>query len=111
MTRRRAPRIAPPAAVVWTNRALADLQAIGDYIALDSPVAARRWVDGLMALAERAAAAPLAGRRVPEIGNDSIREVFKRTCRLVYRLTDHRIEVLTVFEGHRILPDDFSEGE
>jgi mRNA-degrading endonuclease RelE of RelBE toxin-antitoxin system len=35
--------------------------------------------------------------------------VFKRTYRIVYRVTEERIEVLTVFEGHRLFPDDVNE--
>ena len=88
---------------------MADLEAIGSFIAMDNPGAARRWVEALMALALRAAATPLAGRRVPEMANDSIREVFQRSYRLVYRVRDRRIEVLTVFEGHRLFPNDLEE--
>jgi hypothetical protein len=32
--------------------------------------------------------------------------VFKRTYRIVYRVRDDRMEVLTVFEGHRLFPRD-----
>jgi plasmid stabilization system protein ParE len=46
---------------------------------------------------------------VPEIGNTRIREVFKGPYRLIYRVADERIEVLTVFEGHRLLPKDVDE--
>jgi plasmid stabilization system protein ParE len=59
-----------------------------------------------MATAERTAGAPMAGRRVPELGRDDIREVFKRTYRVVYRVPGDRIEVLMVFEGHRLFPRD-----
>ena len=92
--------------VVWTDRALSDLEAIGDYIAADNPRAAARSVGLLMAAAERAALVPMAGRRVPELGRDDVREVFKRTYRIVYRVTSDRIEILTVFEGHRLFPRD-----
>jgi toxin ParE1/3/4 len=90
---------------------VADLEAVGDYIARDNPVAAERWMRELMSVAERAASAPLAGRRVPELARDDVREVFKRTYRIVYRITEKRIEVLTVFEGHRLFPDDVNENE
>lgn len=103
MTPRRRSRARP---VVWTDRALLDLEAIGDFIAADNPRAAERWVEALMATAERAAAMPMAGRRVPELGRDDVREVLKRTYRIVYRVTNERIEILTVFEGHRLFPRD-----
>ena len=106
MTSRRSPlkRSTKPLAIVWADRALSDLEAIGDFIAADNPVAAARWVGVLVATAQRAAGAPMAGRRVPELGRDDIREVFKRTYRVVYRVRTDRIEVLTVFEGHRLFP-------
>ncbi|HLT38795.1 MAG TPA: type II toxin-antitoxin system RelE/ParE family toxin, partial [Enhygromyxa sp.] len=59
-----------PRTLVWTLGALADLEEIADYIALDKPAAALRWAQVLTAMAEHAAAMPLAGRRVPELDRD-----------------------------------------
>ncbi len=87
----------------WTERALADLIAIGEYIAADKPDAARRWVERLRHQASVAAELPLAGRRVPEIERDDVRETFLRSYRIVYRVEADGITVLTVFEGHRLL--------
>ncbi|MCZ7680564.1 MAG: type II toxin-antitoxin system RelE/ParE family toxin [Sandaracinaceae bacterium] len=112
MTRKRASRPGPGErrpSLVWTERALRDLEAIGDYIAADDPAAAARWVGKLLKVAERAGKAPLAGRRVPEIGRDDIRELFLRTYRVVYRVRERRVEVLTIFEGHRLMPRDLAD--
>ncbi|MFW5740274.1 MAG: type II toxin-antitoxin system RelE/ParE family toxin [Myxococcota bacterium] len=58
-----------------------------------------------------AAEVPLAGRRVPEIGRDDVRETFLRSFRIVYRVDEDSITVLTVFEGHRLLREsDVDEG-
>jgi toxin ParE1/3/4 len=89
--------------VRWTERSLADLFAIGDYIALDNPGAARAWVERLRQCAVRAAKLPNAGRVVPEIGRSDVREVFLRTYRIIFRVVDDGIVVLTVFEGHKLL--------
>ena len=94
------------ATLFWTDRALSDLEAIGDYISRDDPRAAVRWIDQLLAAAVRAALNPLAGRPVPEVGRSDVREVFKKTYRIVYRVSRGRIEILTVFEGHRLFPDE-----
>jgi toxin ParE1/3/4 len=99
-------RTRAPLQLRWTVRAIADLEEIGDYISRDKPVAAARWVHQLIAVAERAALAPLSGRRVPELARDDIRELRRRTYRVVYRVTETHVDVLTVFEGHRLLPDD-----
>jgi plasmid stabilization system protein ParE len=45
-------------------------------------------------------------RVVPELGRDDIREVLKRTYRIVYRVRGDRVEVLTISEGHRLFPPD-----
>lgn len=87
----------------WTDRARRDLLAIGRYIAQDNPSTARRWVERLRERARQAAATPLAGRVVPELQRDDIREVFLRNYRIVYRVREDAIDVLTVFEGHRLL--------
>ncbi|HVH45226.1 MAG TPA: type II toxin-antitoxin system RelE/ParE family toxin [Labilithrix sp.] len=88
----------------WTERALADLREIDDYIAADNPVAAERWVGRLIAKAEAAARHPMTGRIVPEKARIDVREVFLRTYRIVYRVRESGILVLTVFEGHRLFP-------
>jgi len=96
-----------PLDIYWSDLAKDDLAAIGDYIAADNPVAAMRWVDRLIADVERAAEMPLAGRVVPEYADrQDIREVLRRTYRIVYRAREEAIVVLTIFEGHRLFPRD-----
>ena len=104
-------RARPSRTVVWTDRALSDLEAIGDYIARDNEGAAARWVMRLTAAAEKAAMFPKAGRRVPELWRDDVREVFLRTYRIVYRVTEDRFEILTVFEGRRRFLKDLGPSE
>ena len=87
----------------WTLRARRDLDEIGTYISRDSPAAARRWIERLRDRARKAAQAPGAGRAVPEIEREEIREVLLGSYRILYRLRRDGIEVLTVFEGHRLL--------
>jgi toxin ParE1/3/4 len=92
--------------LVWSAGALADLREIADYIALDKPDAARRWAKVLAAMAEQAAELPFAGRRVPEFARDDVREVIKRGYRVVYQVSDERVVIYAVSEGHRRLPAD-----
>ncbi len=46
---------------------------------------------------------PRAGRIVPELGREDIREVLEGTYRIVYQIKGSTIDVLVVFEGHRLL--------
>src|SRR5215813_6973886 len=86
--------------------ALADLREIGNYIRRDNPDAARRWVARLRDRALQVAEVPLSGRIVPEFGRADLREVFLRSYRIVYVVHEHEIEIVTVFEGHRLFPSD-----
>ena len=89
--------------MLWSARARNDLKAIGDYIARDNQTAAHQWVERLIAAVDRAGEMPLSGRRVHEIPErKEIREVVLRNYRIVYRVGNKAIEVLTVFEGHRL---------
>jgi toxin ParE1/3/4 len=50
------------AAVIWTEKSLADLEDIFDYIAADSPFYARHQVEKIIASVERLQAFPSSGR-------------------------------------------------
>jgi len=93
----------------WTQRARQDLLDIGRYIARDKPVAARRWVARLRKAALQARDLPLSGRKVPELQRDDVREILVRSYRIVYKVLEAEVHVLTVFEGHRLFPPDVRE--
>jgi plasmid stabilization system protein ParE len=86
--------------VRWSHRAERDLYDIADYIALDDPAAALRWVQRLRERARKAARMPRAGRRVPELARDDLHEVFLGAYRIIYRVEARSIVVLTIIEGH-----------
>jgi len=90
----------------WTHEALERLIEIEEYIAQDSSSRASAFVDQLLEQAELLSENPRRGRIVPEIANPDIRELIFKKYRIVYRLKTNRIEILTVFEGHRLLRID-----
>jgi toxin ParE1/3/4 len=63
------------ARVIWTDPALADLEAIAAYIARDSPRQASLFVQRAFRAADRLEAFPQLSRIVPEIGEDTVREL------------------------------------
>ncbi|MBC7961859.1 MAG: type II toxin-antitoxin system RelE/ParE family toxin [Steroidobacteraceae bacterium] len=90
--------------VKWSREAGENLVDIEEFIARDGVERAIRFVDALIDHAEAILADnPRSGRSVPEISNPDIRELIYRGYRIVYRLNGDRIEILTVFEGHRLL--------
>ena len=47
---------------------------------------------------------PALGREVPELPGTALREVIEGNYRIVYRVTQETVEILTVFEAHHLLP-------
>jgi hypothetical protein len=43
---------------------------------------------------------------VPELRREDVREVIEGNYRMVHRVTKVSVEVLTVFEGHHLLPEE-----
>jgi len=39
---------------------------------------------------------------VPEVGDESLREVIHGNYRIVYRVSDQAVEIVTVFHGARL---------
>ena len=92
--------------VVWTEQAWTRLVEIEQFIARDNPAAASKFVDKLIERGEALARHPDRGRRLREMPGAGLREQLVGNYRIVYRITSNTIEVLTVFEGHRLLRDD-----
>jgi len=91
------------ASVRWTPQASDDLEAIVEYIALDSDYYARLFASKILAAIDRLEIFPNRGRIVPEINNPLIREIFMGNYRIVYRCRDEVVEILTIYHGARLL--------
>ena len=71
-------------------------------IARDSTHYANLVVERIVAAVERLADHPRFGRVVPELGDESIREIVHGNYRVVYRLQQDVVEIATVFHGARL---------
>jgi len=91
--------------LTWSPRAIRDLESIHEYIAGDSPLYADLVVQRLVHAPERLRQFPESGRIVPERGESHLRELIVRPFRLVYRVRDDSIEIVTVFRASRLFPD------
>jgi toxin ParE1/3/4 len=87
----------------WSPLAISRLSEIAKYIALDNPAAAERWVNKIFALVEKLSDFPERGRMVPEINNKMIREIVSGNYRVIYKLEDREISILTVRHVKRLL--------
>lgn len=90
--------------IVWSPRAVADVEEIRSYIANDAPAWADLTVRRLVSAVERLREFPESGRVVPERRSPELREVLSGPFRIVYRRTGSGIEVVTVFRGTRLFP-------
>ena len=90
--------------VRWTEQAVADLQAIRQFIERDSPRYGRLVAERLFDATTRLEAFPRSGRVVPELGRHDLRELLVGDYRIVYRLESEAAVLLTVFRGSRLLP-------
>lgn len=70
--------------VVWSPASLEDVDAIAAYIARDSAHYAAAVVRQLLSSARRLAEFPRSGRVVPEVEEESLRELLVYSYRLVY---------------------------
>jgi len=59
--------------VIWSHRALLDVEHIRDYIALDSPTYANVFVERILHSTRHLPQFPLSGRMMPEAKDSAIR--------------------------------------
>ena len=87
------------AALIWTEPALADLDAIADYIALDKPDVAREWVQRVFLHVEQLAEHPGSGSKPKELRKSRYRQIVEPPCRIFYRHDGERVFILHVMRG------------
>jgi len=90
-------------ALVWTEPALADLNEIADYIALDKLPAARSLVRQVFEAVERLEQFPESGSVPPELPSARYREVVVGPCRIFYRCDHNKAYILYVMRSERQL--------
>jgi plasmid stabilization system protein ParE len=94
------------AEVIWTEPALSDLEAIADYIALENPGAARRFVERVFAHVGQLEAHPRIGSRPTEIEGSRYRQIIELPCRIIYRHTGNNAYILHVMRSERLLREE-----
>lgn len=91
------------AEIVWSEPALADLEAIAEYIALENRAAASELVERVMSHVAQLAEHPQSGGRVPELGRSRYRQLVEPPCRVFYRYDGNQVFVLHVMRTERLL--------
>ena len=94
-----------PNRILWTRQAQEDLREVRAFIARDAPATASAFVRRLRQSVERLRMFPCSGQIVPELGREEIRELLKGDYRIIYRVAEHRVEILTVYHSARLLDE------
>ena len=89
--------------VRWTPQAADDLEAICLFIARDAPQVAAAFADRVLRATDRLANFPRLGRVVPELGIENIKEIVVSSYRVIYRIRQEEVHLLTVHHGARLL--------
>lgn len=86
----------------WIEAALADLEAIVDYIAVEDPAAASRLLRRVVAHIQQLADHPRSGSRPQELGRDTrYRQIVEPPCRIFYRFDGHTVHILHIMRAER----------
>ena len=82
--------------VIWSEPAKADLHAIHDFIAKDSPYYAKKVVQDIREKTDVLNDLPKIGKKVPEVNDEVIRELSLYSYRIIYEVKSQQSEVLGV---------------
>src|SRR5690606_6795591 len=91
------------AEIVWSEPALADLDAIADYIALENPVAAAELVKRIFGHVKQLIDHPDSGSRPQELGSSRYRQIVQPPCRVFYRHAGHKVFIFLAMRTERLL--------
>ena len=82
--------------VKWSDIALQRIYEIADFIAKDAPQASSKWIETLFEQEKNLRQLPFIGRMVPEVKKENVREILIGNYRLIYKIVEKEIWILTV---------------
>jgi toxin ParE1/3/4 len=95
------------AKIIWTGRALQDLEEIGEYISKDSPGYAKLTLEKLIETTRLIEKNPLLGRIVPDLRQKNFREIITGNYRIIYINKKQDFSyILTIHHSRRLLSNN-----
>ncbi len=95
--------------IIWSEHALADLREIRDWLSRDSACYALRVVERIVDLVASLEVMPERGHAAPEAHSKHIREIHMGPYRIIYKVSERSVGILTIVHMARNLgklPDD-----
>ena len=95
------------AEIVWSPSSIKDINAIAEYIAKDSLIAAKNMVELFFQKAEILSRFPHYGKQVAETKNSFLREILVGRYRIIYEVfSEDQVNILTVHHQSRLLKNN-----
>ncbi len=91
--------------IIWSPIAITRVSKIAEYISLDSPASAEKWVNKIFDKVLQLKKYPKSGRIVPELEIDEVRELIYGNYRIIYKIMKESIIIMTVRHSRQILPE------
>jgi toxin ParE1/3/4 len=89
--------------LIWSPLAIQRAYEEASHIAEDKRDAALQWLDGLFASTDRLQRFPESGRVVPEIGLPAYGEIIYGSHRVIYRVENRLVSILTARRSRQLL--------
>jgi len=91
------------AELIWTIKAIEQVEQIGSFIEKDSPFQARRVIQLIVKETRKLREHPRIGKMIPEVQEDQYREIRVFSYRILYKILDeNRIAIVGVIHGQRL---------
>ena len=94
------------ARIIWTEPALHDLDEIADYISLDKPLAASKFVQRVFERIEQLASHPESGSVPAELKGTQYRQLVIPPVRIFYRAQNDAVYIVYIMRGKRLFRND-----
>lgn len=92
--------------IIWSPLAIERTVEIAKYIAENNSDVAGQWTETIFNKTAILKEFPKCGRIVSESARNDIREIIFKNYRIIYRLENDKISILTVRHGRQLLPDE-----
>lgn len=98
------------AEVIWTIKAVEQVEQIGSFIEKDSAFQARRVVQLIIKETRKLKEHARIGKMIPEVQEDQYREIRVFSYRILYKIPDEdRIAIVGVIHGYRLFDPQWLE--
>jgi len=92
--------------IIWSPLAIQRVKEIGKQVKRDNPIVARELIGTMFKRVEKLAEFPESGAINPEAERKDIRQLVVKNHRIIYRVEENLIIVLTVRHSRQLLRSD-----